>query len=371
MKTTLYSTRCTRQRKGFTLVELLVVITIIGMLMALLLPAVQNAREAARVSQCNNNLAQMGRACLGMEAERGHFPSAGCTWRWQGDADAGPSVAQPGGWSYSILPYMEQMATFMLSSDGQIMTITEQQKRGAATCYQALIPTFTCITRRPCKLRSIGSIPGINANAPDGNMGMRGDYAGNFGSPINNKAVFTSVDIGYNHGGGGDNYKLNASDWTQIYKFVSSGEFRPADYYGVNGVIYDFSRVKTDDIFDGNGNTYLIGEKYIPTAYYERGDWGSDNEGVFCGTDQDNLRTGGKLGTALSNNTPHWADDDAYLPKQDSNQDTVPFGSAHTGSWGMVMCDGSAHRLSYSIDGHVHIQLAARNDGIPTTVPSK
>ena len=372
MKTTFYSTRCTHQRKGFTLVELLVVITIIGMLMGLLLPAVQNAREAARVSQCNNNLAQMGRACLGMEAERGYFPSGGVRYNWQGDADAGPTLVQPGGWTYSILPYMEQMATFMLPSDGKIMEITNEQKNGAKACYQALIPTFTCVTRRPCKLRNIGSIPQTNAFAPESNMAMRGDYAGNFGAGRDIYSAAASADINYPNNQG-DDYKINQGDWPYIYKFVSNGKYRSADdKYGVNGVIYDFSHVKTDDIFDGTGNTYLIGEKYIPTSKYDAGDWGSDNEGVFCGTDQDNLRSGGQIRVAISNNLPYLNDDSPYLPKQDSRDEgNVSFGSAHTGSWGMVMCDGSVHRLSYSIDGHIHIQLAARNDGIPTSVPTK
>ena len=78
-----------RQFRAFTLVELLVVITIIGILIALLLPAVQAAREAARKAQCKNNLKQLSLAMLGFEQANGHFASGGWGWRWVCDPDRG------------------------------------------------------------------------------------------------------------------------------------------------------------------------------------------------------------------------------------------------------------------------------------------
>src|SRR5271169_4266720 len=76
-----------RQAHGFTLVELLVVITIIGILVSLLMPAVQSAREAARRVQCDNNLYQMGKAVLAHEQAQRFFPTGGWGWNWVGDPD--------------------------------------------------------------------------------------------------------------------------------------------------------------------------------------------------------------------------------------------------------------------------------------------
>ena len=95
-----------RRIAGFTLVELLVVITIIGILMSLLLPAVQSARESGRQAQCANNLKQLGLACLSHANSIGWFPSSGWGWQWAGDPNQGFGLNQPGGWLYNILPLL-------------------------------------------------------------------------------------------------------------------------------------------------------------------------------------------------------------------------------------------------------------------------
>ena len=95
-----------RKYAAFTLVELLVVITILGVLMSLLLPAVNTVRESMRRTQCKDNLAQIGSAALQHLAAQGHFPSSGWGYMWTGDPDRGFGARQPGGWLYNCLPYM-------------------------------------------------------------------------------------------------------------------------------------------------------------------------------------------------------------------------------------------------------------------------
>src|SRR6185312_11544737 len=95
-------------RRGFTLIELLVVIFIIGVLIALLLPAVQVAREAARRTQCINNLRQIGLAAHNFEGQRGHFPPGGManySFRTKEGKDGLSMHAY-------LLPFIEQTALY-------------------------------------------------------------------------------------------------------------------------------------------------------------------------------------------------------------------------------------------------------------------
>ncbi|MEZ6072735.1 MAG: DUF1559 domain-containing protein [Pirellulales bacterium] len=139
--------RYSRQRQqptGFTLVELLVVIAIIGILIALLLPAVQAAREAARRKQCINNLKQMGIGALNHENTYRILPSCGWGSEWLGEPDIGTGKDQPGGWVFNILPFTEQTQIYNLRKG----LSGAAGKTATLTMIGTPIPIFNCPTRR-------------------------------------------------------------------------------------------------------------------------------------------------------------------------------------------------------------------------------
>jgi prepilin-type N-terminal cleavage/methylation domain-containing protein len=129
---------------GFTLVELLVVMAIIGTLMAITLPAVQSARESARRTQCANNLAQLAKAISSHEAAYQIFPTGGWGSDWVGDPDKGFGPKQTGGWIYNILPFIEEKA---LRESGKAMSAADK-RLAAARVLETPIPIFSCPSRR-------------------------------------------------------------------------------------------------------------------------------------------------------------------------------------------------------------------------------
>jgi prepilin-type N-terminal cleavage/methylation domain-containing protein len=314
--------RLEQRRAGFTLVELLVVITIIGILIALLLPAVQSAREAARRSQCQNNLKQIGLAALSHEHTHGHLPTGGWGFQWVGDPDRGFTRRQPGGWTYNILPYMEQEAAHNLGAGlADSAKAAEVLKRVSTP-----LAMFICPTRRRVMAYPAASFTSYKlCSAPK--VVARGDYAGNMGAS------------GY--AGGGSPGSLSEGDGLTDDQWNSQ--------YGTayNGVCYRRSMVSMALIRDGASNTYLVGERYLNADQYETGKDPSDDQCLFSGHDQDVIR------------------DASTSPLQDrAGISAIRFGSAHTASWNVVLCDGSVRSINYAIDLETHKRLANRKDGL-------
>ena len=169
---------CRRQRKhlGFTLVELLVVIAIMGILIAFLLPAVRAAREAAR-RQCQNNMKQIGLAGQTHLNLYKYFPSGGWGYRWWGDPDRGYGANQPGGWAYSILPFLEEKAIHDLAGLTAAKNILKLVTRLRS------MPRVTFPSRRG---RTVTEVQDDIYNGPPGARYTfkvsRSDYAGNAGT---------------------------------------------------------------------------------------------------------------------------------------------------------------------------------------------
>jgi prepilin-type N-terminal cleavage/methylation domain-containing protein len=135
-------------RRGFTLLELLVVVSIIGIIVSLMIPAVQAARESARRGQCTNNLKQLAMGCLHHESTAKTYPTDGWGFAILGHPDRGQGVKQPGGWIFNILPYIEQSSSYKMQSG---LTGSSLQT-AAASMLQTPISALYCPSRRPAAL---------------------------------------------------------------------------------------------------------------------------------------------------------------------------------------------------------------------------
>jgi prepilin-type N-terminal cleavage/methylation domain-containing protein/prepilin-type processing-associated H-X9-DG protein len=317
---------------GFTLVELLVVITIIGILISLLLPAVQSAREAARRVQCCNHLKQLGLAALHHVEKQGRFPTGGWGWFWVGDADRGFTRHQPGGWVYNILPFLEQEALYDRPGDGQSETITDQQRLGSRELTHTPLAMLHCPSRRrsvvypkPCD----GTFVSYNASANESssNVAARSDYAANCGSQ--------GLDEYFGGPGG-----IVGDDWSSWH-----------DVRNCNGISFERSEVQMAHVRDGASNTIMLGEKYLMADHYYTGQVGSDNENAYTGFNNDVFRS----------THANWT------PKQDQAgyNCSFRFGSVHPAGCHFVFCDGSVRMLNYWVDPDTYSYLGSRNDGKP------
>ncbi len=309
------------QKSAFTLVELLVVITIIGILIALLLPAVQAAREAARRLQCCNNLKQIGiGASLSLE-KLGHFPTGGIGTpsgtTGVGDPDLGTGRSQTGGWVYNILPYMEQEALYILGAG-----LPLPDKRAAiAVRLQTPLTWMNCPTRRPSIL-----FPNFLNRSYDGILVSElahGDYCANAGDTRD----------------GAWGWRVPQPPQT--------------------GVSYRQSQIAAYDVTDGLSNTYFAGEKNLSPDYYLTGMSGGDDDSQYMGDNHDTLRT-----TYYDQSDP--AATAWFLLRIDTpGLDACgAFGSAHAIGCHMGFCDGSVQFINYSIDPEIHRRLGNRKDGM-------
>ena len=315
-----------RQGSGFTLVELLVVIAIIGILAALLIPAVLKMRESANLTQCENNLHQIGLAIHSHHDTYGRFPSCGWGWGWVGTPDRGTGPDQPGGWIYNILPFLEQEALRKLGA-GQASPDIEQS---ILTLLATPIPQFVCPSRRDGGPYANGGVTqsykvgvrggGTTSVTPD--KLARSDYAGNAGSQSFNELGSGPLTLAE---GDRPDYK-----WPDTSKCT--------------GIFYPRSNVRLQSVTRGSSNTFLAGDRYCNSAHYYDGTDFGDNESMHGGYDNDICRV-------------------TFAPPQRdaSESNTLRFGSAHAAGVNMLYCDGSVRFVAYDVDGDVFLESGERD----------
>lgn len=378
----LYS-RFSRPLHGFTLVELLVVIAIIGILVALLLPAIQAAREAARRTTCVNQVRQMGIAIQNHLDSQKVFPTGGSVPNPSIQNYTSGGTNSPGnpnganrqglGAFYQMLPYLEQNAV------KGIMTQAELQK--------TRISLYNCPSRRapgtgPAGVQLTDYATAQPATQPCGSASYVPLNAWPFAGPSPGFAIRS-----YWCGDGG------SGSWGVAGPPVPPGASAPATATNYGGVIVRTpyriinvatattpakgeiipgfpTAVKAGQVSDGMSNTLVISEKLVRSDLYDGsappdgGGQVSDDKGWADGWDPDSVRFTG---------VPPLSDDDQGVCRNSNSgfrytcigfQGTIPalfFGSAHAGGVNAVYADASAHFINFDIDHLVFNALGTRD----------
>jgi prepilin-type N-terminal cleavage/methylation domain-containing protein len=304
------SAECLRAKRGFTLVELLVVMAIIGVLVGLLLPAVQASREAARRSVCMDHCRQLALAVTMHHDSHNYFPGGGWGASWTGDSDRGFGADQPGSWIYSVLPWLEQRALHDLGRK----TSPAEKLAAARQVTETFLPVLNCPSRRAAKPFP-HSWPYSAANAEVASHVGRSDYAANAGHN-----AFVTIHQG-SQAGPASLAAAATFDWPETQH--------------LSGVIFLRSQVNAREISDGLTNTILLGEKYLDITNYETGQVYGDRAHMYAGHSPDTIRIASRDVTPLLDG--------------DTSQRTH-FGSAHAAGCHLAFCDGSVRPVTYDID---------------------
>jgi prepilin-type N-terminal cleavage/methylation domain-containing protein len=318
----------TLARRGFTLVELLVVIAIIGILVALLLPAIQAAREAARRMECASHLKQLGLAMLNHHDARGYFPSSyistpgGVMGAASVDGDAGPGYTC----LFSILPYVEETDT--MKAFNQLVPAWDPSNAVPAT---TVIPVFRC--------------PSVSDAS----------------------TTYTVKD------GGGNALAV----FSRAHYVASAGQYDvwddpDADLSGLaNGIFFRNSRIRIADITDGTSHTVMMGEQ---TPIHSDSTWVGVVPNAktcptpafaFAGCDEAAPQINVHSGPGLNETPPVIHPPNNYVGYVDEMY------SEHANGCNVVMADDSTRFVSENVNQLVWLALATRNGGETVDVSSE
>lgn len=313
-----------KPRPGFTLVELLVVIAIIGVLVALLLPAVQAAREAARRTQCKNGLKQIALALQNYHGTHQRFPEGVVH---QNPAPPSVSNSYLGNWSWNalILPYVEQNAAYEQSGVLQTDLATALDDVNKLAAMQAAMPVFLCPTT---------SSPTINEERDP-------------------------------QSASGQHYGLTTSDYVGVNSSNELRRFRGQPGKQANGIFMVEKGTRIREITDGTSNTIILGERSWETTL-------SGNEGFVLGRAgvvfgirgvRDNSEIGLADGMGCGKYAMNYS---SSSPTKSNSFARRGFSSRHPGGANFAFADGSVIFLSDDIDGGFDADQIATTEEVDT-----
>lgn len=329
------------RQSGFTLVELLVVIAIIGVLVALLLPAVQSAREAARRMQCQNHLRQIGLAVHNFNDTFAYLPSGGnnggITLISGSPANPASDPFQNAGALFQILPYLEQNNLY---NSGNVSLI-----------QQTPVSIYFCPSRRKPTTRVAGNGTQILA---------LNDYA---------QPMWKNEALGGSTTGCWNVWADTAGDMTN-HPFYTNTFFVRGGKGAANNSSFPLTRYpagRMAEITDGTSNTLMMAEKFVDPTRYRPVQ--SNNDPVEHTWGSLGFTDGGYWGGFTS-----WGVTRCTMggPIRDQRYGTNAFwqmfGAAHPGGINAVFGDGSVRSITYTIPNPIFQLVCRRNDGLAVDI---
>ena len=321
---------------AFTLVELLVVITIIGILISLLLPAVQSAREAARRLQCGNNLKQLGVALHGYHTTYGCFPPAGIAYGWCGNPQYGDKTIHNVSGLLMLLPYLEQMPLYDSYNQKQCactLMAGAPSGGGASTGTLAGDPVASGNAQVVSTRLSVLSCPSDN------------------GEPyIDDGAQYYSIKPGSGFKGAKTNYDFSANyaGWSECNYWARAS-------VGTRRMFGENSNCQMATVRDGASNTIAMAETLYEVWNGVCPAWGY-RAWVMVGIDV------GAFGI-----NDWWMQYSGATPGRLGNWASM--GSLHPGGAHVMLADGSIHFLNENTDSVILEKLSAMADGEVVAIP--